>query len=185
MAKKNFESQTTQHRSASPAKKTPSPSASSVDTQLVRDLAEILKETDLSEIEVKHGSAHIRVSRHQNTYPLKAPALTMPNYAINMPEPIRTSGITPQKVEAEKPKEDISGKPVPSPMVGTAYLAPAPGATPFVTVGQTVKQGDTLLIIEAMKTMNHIAAPEAGTIKAILVQDAQPIEFGEALVIIG
>ena len=85
---------------------------------------------------------------------------------------------------AESAKEDLTKNAVTSPMVGTAYLAPAPGARPFVEVGQKVSEGQTLIIIEAMKTMNQISSPRAGTVKAILVEDAQPVEFGEPLVVV-
>jgi acetyl-CoA carboxylase biotin carboxyl carrier protein len=87
-------------------------------------------------------------------------------------------------VAAEPTKAELSKNAVPSPMVGTAYLAPAPGARNFIEVGTQVKEGQTLLIIEAMKTMNQISAPRAGTVKAILVEDAAPVEFGEPLVVI-
>ena len=90
----------------------------------------------------------------------------------------------PAAAAAEPTKADLSKNAVPSPMVGTAYLAPAPGARNFIEVGAQVKEGQTLLIIEAMKTMNQIPAPRAGTVKAILIEDAQPVEFGEPLVVI-
>jgi len=90
----------------------------------------------------------------------------------------------PVAAAAEPTKADLSKNAVPSPMVGTAYLAPAPGARNFIEVGAQVKEGQTLLIIEAMKTMNQIPAPRAGTVKAILIEDAQPVEFGEPLVVI-
>lgn len=146
-----------------------------VNKDLIRDLAEILNDTNLSDIEVEQGDLRIRVSRNlcagapiQNVY---APAQASPS----APAPA---------APAEQAKEDVSKNAVTSPMVGTAYLAPAPGARPFVEVGQKVSEGQTLIIIEAMKTMNQISSPRAGTVKAILVEDAQPVEFGEPLVVV-
>ncbi len=145
-----------------------------VNKDLIRDLAEILNDTNLSDIEVEQGDLRIRVSRQliggapvQNVY---------------SPAPVAQAA-APVVIEPAA-KEDVSKNAVTSPMVGTAYLAPAPGARPFVEVGQTVSEGQTLIIIEAMKTMNQISSPRAGTVKAILVEDAQPVEFGEPLVVV-
>lgn len=143
-----------------------------VDQQLIRDLAEILNETNLSEIEVEQDDLRVRVSRQSvpaqvaATLPA-APAPAMLQAAAPTPEP------TPNSHNA-----------VTSPMVGTAYAAAAPGAKPFIEVGQKVSEGQTLLIIEAMKTMNQIPSPRAGTVKAILFEDSQPVEFGEPLVVV-
>lgn len=151
-----------------------------VDQQLIRDLADILNDTNLSEIEVELGDLKLRVSRH-------APVV---HAAVAAPAPVALPAAAPASVAAPAAaapapaQADLSKNAVPSPMVGTAYLAPAPDAAPFIEVGQTVKEGQTLLIIEAMKTMNQIPAPRAGTVKAILVEDAQPVEFGEPLVVI-
>lgn len=146
-----------------------------INKELVRELAEILNDTNLSDIEVEQGDLRIRVSRMSATAPFAqtvyAPAVDM--NAQNAPAP------TP----APK-KEDKSKNAVTSPMVGTAYLSPAPGSAAFVQVGQKVSEGQTLLIIEAMKTMNQISAPRSGTVTAVLVQDAQPVEFGEQLIIV-
>ncbi|MFK0683209.1 acetyl-CoA carboxylase biotin carboxyl carrier protein [Ochrobactrum sp. BD67] len=145
-----------------------------IDKETIRDLADILNETDLTDIEVEHGDLRIRVSRKVT---VQAAATVMPAAA-----PVAAA---PAPVAAAEPtKADLSKNAVPSPMVGTAYLAPAPGARNFIEVGAQVKEGQTLLIIEAMKTMNQIPAPRAGTVKAILIEDAQPVEFGEPLVVI-
>lgn len=148
---------------------------SGIDQQLIRDLAGILDETNLTEIEVEQDDLRIRVSRTpapvQAYAPAPAPAAAAPAIA--------PAAIAPAPVAA-----DLSKNAVPSPMVGTAYGAPAPGATPFIEVGQKVREGQTLLIIEAMKTMNQIPSPRAGTVTAILFEDAQPVEFGEPLVVI-
>ncbi|WP_420961792.1 acetyl-CoA carboxylase biotin carboxyl carrier protein [Brucella sp. IR073] len=148
-----------------------------IDKEIIRDLAEILNQTDLTDIEIEQGDLRIRVSRQVTinaTVPQQAPV-----YAA-APAPVAAA---PVAVEAPKPA-DASKNAVPSPMVGTAYLAPAPGAKPFIEVGQKVKEGQTLMIIEAMKTMNQIPSPRAGTVTAILVDDAQPVEYGEPLVVV-
>jgi len=146
-----------------------------IDKETIRDLADILNETDLTDIEVEHGDLRIRVSRKVT---VQAAATVVPAAAPVAAAP------APVAAAAEPTKADLSKNAVPSPMVGTAYLAPAPGARNFIEVGAQVKEGQTLLIIEAMKTMNQIPAPRAGTVKAILVEDAQPVEFGEPLVVI-
>lgn len=147
-----------------------------IDKETIRDLADILNETDLTDIEVEHGDLRIRVSRKVT---VQAAATVMPAAA-----PVAAAPAAPVAAAAEPTKADLSKNAVPSPMVGTAYLAPAPGARNFIEVGAQVKEGQTLLIIEAMKTMNQIPAPRAGTVKAILIEDAQPVEFGEPLVVI-
>jgi len=139
-----------------------------VDAAAIRELAELLKETGLTEIEIEHNGARLRVSKQSSGAAIAAPApATAPTPA---PAPAKPSGPNPGAV--------------PSPMVGTVYFAPEPGAKPFVTVGQTVKEGDTLFIVEAMKTMNPITAPKGGIIGEICVSDAQPVEFGQTLCII-
>ncbi|MCO6392008.1 acetyl-CoA carboxylase biotin carboxyl carrier protein [Aliihoeflea aestuarii] len=149
-----------------------------VDQQLIRDLAGILNDTNLSEIEVEQDDLRIRVSRQ--TAPAvqayAAPAAPAPSFAA----PAAAS----EERAAPASAADQARNAVPSPMVGTAYLSPSPGARPFIEVGQTVKEGQTLLIIEAMKTMNQIPAPRSGKVTAILCEDAQPVEFGEPLVVI-
>jgi acetyl-CoA carboxylase biotin carboxyl carrier protein len=143
-----------------------------VDQQLIRDLAGILNDTNLTEIEVELGDLKVRVSR-------QAPAV----HAIAAPQPSYAPAAV-QPVNVAAPTVDMSKNAVASPMVGTAYLAPSPDAKAFIEVGQKVKEGQTLLIIEAMKTMNQIPSPRAGTVTAILFEDAQPVEYGMPLVVI-
>ncbi|WP_343314300.1 acetyl-CoA carboxylase biotin carboxyl carrier protein [Brucella sp. BE17] len=145
-----------------------------IDKEIIRDLADILNDTDLTDIEVEHGDLRIRVSRNVT---VQAAATVLPAAAPTVAAPVAAA-------TAEATKAEVSKNAVPSPMVGTAYLAPAPGARNFIEVGTQVKEGQTLLIIEAMKTMNQIASPRSGTVKAILIDDAQPVEFGEPLVVI-
>jgi acetyl-CoA carboxylase biotin carboxyl carrier protein len=153
----------------------------SIDARLVRKLADILKDTGLSEIEVEHAGLKIRVAREltvaaaPTTY-LQAPAAA-PTYA---PAPAAAA----PAAEAPPAPAARAGETVKSPMVGTVYLSPQPGADAFIKVGDTVTAGQTLLIVEAMKTMNPISAPKAGKVVEILVADAQPVEFGEPLVIV-
>lgn len=145
-----------------------------IDTGMIRDLAEILNDTNLSDIEVEQGEMRIRVSRTLASSPVQT---------IYAPAPTAPVAAAPAAAHVSV-KEEVSKNAVPSPMVGSAYLAPAPGAKPFVEIGQRVSEGQTLLIIEAMKTMNQIPSPRAGTVKAILVEDAQPVEFGEPLIVV-
>lgn len=147
-----------------------------IDQQLIRDLAGILEETNLTEIEVEQDDLRIRVSRTPAPVQAYAPA---PAFAAPAP-----AAAAAAPASAAPAAADTSRNAVPSPMVGTAYSAPAPGAKPFIEVGQTVREGQTLLIIEAMKTMNQIPSPRSGTVTAILFEDAQPVEFGEPLVVI-
>ena len=147
---------------------------SSEDSALIRELALLLDETSLTEIEIERAGLRVRVARNVSI------AASMPaNFA---PTPTGASA-APTGAPASA---DLSKHPgaVPSPMVGTAYWAPEPGAKPFIEVGTKVSVGQTLLIIEAMKTMNQIPSPHAGTVTQILVEDGQPVEFGEPLVII-
>jgi acetyl-CoA carboxylase biotin carboxyl carrier protein len=138
------------------------------DEASIRKLAELLVETGLTEIEIERDGERIRVGRTVVTRAASAPTAT-----LSAPAPMAPS-VDPSKHPGA----------VLCPMVGTAYLAPSPGARPFIDVGQPVKAGETLLIIEAMKTMNQIPAPRSGTVTKILVEDGQPVEFGEALVIL-
>lgn len=149
-----------------------------IDKTTVRDLADILKDTDLTEIEIENGDLRIRVSRNITVQPAA--------YQVSAPAaaPVAAATAPVATAQPEAPKAADNKNAVPSPMVGTVYLAPAPGAREFIEVGQQVKEGQTLLIVEAMKTMNQIASPRAGKVTAILVSDAQPVEFGEPLVII-
>jgi len=145
-----------------------------IDQQLIRDLAGILNDTNLTDIEVEFGEMKVRVSRQAPPVQAYAPA------PMAAPAPAAALSAAPAVPAAA----DTLKNAVKSPMVGTAYLASSPGARAFVEVGQTVREGQTLLIIEAMKTMNQIPAPRAGTITAILCEDSQPVEFGEPLVVI-
>ena len=131
-----------------------------VDTKLVRELAELLGETGLSEIEVEDGDRKVRVARQM------------------------TAAAAPTTSEATDAADAPVADAMTSPMVGTAYLSAEPGAKPFVSVGDSVNEGDTLLIVEAMKVMNPITSDRAGTVRQILVDNAQPIEFGQPLVVI-
>ena len=144
-----------------------------IDAKLVQELADLLTKNGLTEIEVEDGDRKIKVSRDL------APVAAPPAAPAAAPAP---AGKTPP---AAPPAEEISGETVKSPMVGTAFLSPEPGADPFIAVGKPVKAGDTLLIIEAMKVMNPITAPTAGVIRKIMVSDAQPVEFDQPMVIIG
>jgi acetyl-CoA carboxylase biotin carboxyl carrier protein len=154
----------------------PKASADPLDARLVRTLADILTETGLSEIEVERDGLKVRVARQISvTATVAAPG---PAAAHTAAAPAPESGASPAApVRA-------AGDAVNSPMVGTVYLQPQPGAPSFVKVGDSVAAGQTLMIIEAMKTMNPIPAPRAGKVVEILVSDAQPVEFGEPLVII-
>lgn len=152
-----------------------------IDTRVVRKLADILKDTGLTEIEVESGGLKIRVAREVTVQHMAAPAVHQVAAAPVTAAPAPVAAAAPV-AEAAAPAHN--GETVKSPMVGTIYLQATPGADPFIKVGQTVTQGQTLLIVEAMKTMNPIPAPKAGKIVEILVADAQPVEFGEPLVII-
>jgi acetyl-CoA carboxylase biotin carboxyl carrier protein len=143
-----------------------------VDKTLIRELGQLLDETNLTEIEICEGNKSIRVARGNTTVTAAVAAPAMPAApAAPVPAPADTAA-------------DESGA-VPSPMVGTVYLSSQPGADPFIKVGDTVSEGQTLLIVEAMKVMNQIPAPRTGTVKRIAVEDGQPVEFGETLVVIG
>lgn len=148
-----------------------------IDPKLIRELADILNDTDLTEIELKQGELRIRVSRQ------KEAAQAQFSYAA--PQPQQAAAPAAPAPSAPAPAAGPEVGSVPSPMVGTVYLASAPGAKPFIEVGQQVSEGDTLLIIEAMKTMNQIPAPRSGTVKRICVDNGQPVEYGEALVVVG
>jgi acetyl-CoA carboxylase biotin carboxyl carrier protein len=156
---------------------------SGIDPEIIRELAHLLTETDLTEIEVQQADLRIRVARQVQvtaTVPMGAhPQMQVPAAgSFNAPH---------QEAPAAPPAEsDLASHPgvLKSPMVGTAYLGPAPGAKPFVEVGQKVGQGDRVLIVEAMKTFNDIVAPRAGTVTAFLIEDKQPVEYGQPLMII-
>jgi acetyl-CoA carboxylase biotin carboxyl carrier protein len=155
-----------------------------VDTDLIRQLADLLTEKDLSEIEVEDGDRKVTVKRN-TTAAMIAQAMSAqhgqaaPQGAAPIPVPPPPSAVPPQSAETA-----AAGEAVKSPMVGTVYLSPEPGASAFVSPGARVREGDTLVIIEAMKVMNPIPAPRAGTVKQVCVQDSQPVEFDQALVIL-
>jgi acetyl-CoA carboxylase biotin carboxyl carrier protein len=157
------------------------PASDAIDTGLIADLAKLLNKSDLSEIEVQKGDLRIKLARTLMAAPVAhavhtpapvASAIAAPSAAAPMPGP--GTG----KIDASHPGA------VASPMVGTAYRRPSPDAKAFVEVGSTVKAGEKILLIEAMKTFNEIVAPRAGTVTAVLVEDGQPVEFGEALIVI-
>jgi len=151
----------------------PSKTKTGDESALIRELAALLDETNLTEIEIERTGLRVRIARNVSI------AAAVPASYHAAPAPAATAAAAPAAA-------DVSKHPgmVPSPMVGTVYWSPEPGAKPFVEVGTKVSAGQTLLIIEAMKTMNQIPSPRAGTVTQILVEDGQPVEFGEPLVII-
>lgn len=152
-----------------------------IDQALIRELANILNETDLTEIEVSQDDVKIRVSR---TAPQQMVMPPMQAYAqAQAPAPVAAPPVAAAAAPAAPAARDLS-KAITAPMVGTVYMASAPGARPFIEVGTVVTEGQTLLIIEAMKTMNQIPSPRSGKVVEILVGDASPVEYGEAMVII-
>lgn len=150
-----------------------------LDTGLVRELAAILREADLGEVEVEHDGLRIRVSK---------PAAPVVQAAVAAaPAPVAAAAPAAAPAAADAPAAAApaaSDNAIKSPMVGTVYLSPEPGAKQFVAVGDKVKKGDTLLLVEAMKTFNPVEADKAGTVKEMYVSDAQPVEYGEALILI-
>ena len=158
-----------------------STSKSKLDAGLVRELAAILREADLGEVEVEHEGLRIRVSKATSMAPA-APAVVHAPVAA-APAPVAAPAVAPAAAPAATPAAAPSNA-ITSPMVGTVYMSPEPGAKVFVSVGDKVKKGDTLMLIEAMKTFNPVVAEAAGTVKEILVDDAQPVEFGEPLIVV-
>jgi acetyl-CoA carboxylase biotin carboxyl carrier protein len=163
--------------------KTPAPrlkNDAEIDTSLVRQLADILNDTSLTEIEVERGELRIRVAREITAAPVMQYAAPPMTQAAAAPAPAAAASMPsdPATIVAKQ------GEEVKSPMVGTVYLQASPEAPPFISVGDKVKKGQTLLIVEAMKTMNPIQAPRDGVVVEVLVGDAQPVEFGEALVLL-
>ncbi len=161
---------------AGPANKDGATKGMRIDPDLVRELAELLTDNNLTEIEVEDGDRKIRVQR--NLFAAAAPASAAA--AAPAPQPMMAP-----PMHGEAPVGEPTGESVRSPMVGTAYLAPEPGAEPFVSAGDSVKAGDTLLIVEAMKVMNPITAPHGGVVKQVLVESGQPVEFDQPLVVLG
>ena len=157
-------------------------SAMRIDPKLVRELANLLTDNELTEIEVADGDRRIKVKREPAAVigvPAAAPAVPAAAPALSAPPMHGKEDVGAQ------PAEEVAGTTIKSPMVGTAYLSPEPSAAPFIETGKPVKAGDTLLIVEAMKVMNPITAPEGGVVKKILFADGQPVEFDQPLVIIG
>ena len=151
-------------------------SNASSDHETIRELAELLHETGLSEIEIERSGLRLRVAKAA-TVTMSAPAIAAPHGL-----PAATGAFDGAQATAADPSSHPGA--VKSPMVGTVYRSPEPSSASFVEVGSTVSEGQTVLIIEAMKTMNHIKAPKSGTVREILVENEQPVEFGEALLII-
>ncbi len=138
-----------------------------IDKKLIKELVDNLKEFNLTELEYQEGQTKIKVSK-----------------ASKATEPSKTSAVVPQNKAVLKQSDDGEGIRVKSPIIGTAYLSPEPGAKKFVEVGDKIKKGQTVMIVEAMKTMNHVPSSNDGEVKKILVEDGQPVEFGQTLVIL-
>ncbi len=152
---------------------------STIDQEFIRQLALLLNETDLTEIEVEQDDTRVRIAR------TPAPVTQSAHLPASAPTPAAAAPAA-APIAPVTPSEPVSdGEAVRSPMVGTAYLAPEPGSPDYIRVGDTVREGQTLLIVEAMKTMNQIPATKSGVILEILVTDKQPVEYGEPLVVIG
>ncbi|MFC3101305.1 acetyl-CoA carboxylase biotin carboxyl carrier protein [Altererythrobacter lauratis] len=157
--------------------------AMNIDAALVRELADMLAETGLTEIEVEDGDRKIRVSRGA-VAAAAAPVAVAAPAAAAAPAPAAPAPATAPAAAAPAAAAPDMSKAVKSPMVGTAYLTPEPGAAPFISVGDTVKAGATLLIVEAMKVMNPITAPRDGTVTDVLIENGQPVEYDQPLVVI-
>jgi acetyl-CoA carboxylase biotin carboxyl carrier protein len=149
-----------------------------MDIRKVKKLIELLEESDIDELEIKEGEESVRISRHSSKH--------QPMYSAPMPLPAAPLAATPAPVAPAEPatKPSTTGHTVLSPMVGTFYRSPSPGSPSFIEVGQHVKVGDVICIVEAMKMMNQIEADKAGTIEAILIEDGQPVEFDQPMVTI-
>ena len=152
-----------------------------MDLRKIKSLIQLLEESDIAEIEISEGEESVRISRTGSTV-VPAPQVHVP---VSAAVPAASTAPSPDSAE-EPPEDDLpAGHRVVSPMVGTFYSAPSPGANSFVSVGDQVAEGDTLCIVEAMKMLNRIEADKAGVVRAILVENATPVEYGQALVIIG
>lgn len=155
-----------------------------LDTGVIRELAAILREADLGELEVEHEGLRVRVTK-----PAPPPVQTLapaaaPTAMVAAPAPAPLPAPTAQSVSSDTGPVVMDENTVTSPMVGTVYLSPEPGAKVFVNVGDKVKKGDTVMLVEAMKTFNPVESPRSGTVTKIVVEDAQPVEFGEPLIVI-
>ncbi|MCC0023553.1 MAG: acetyl-CoA carboxylase biotin carboxyl carrier protein [Hyphomicrobiaceae bacterium] len=159
--------------------------SSDIDQDLIRAIAELVSEANLAEIEIEKDDFRVRVTR---SFASSAPQQVFAAPMAPAPAPAAPAASMAASIAgaAKGPADDLLSNPgtLTSPMVGTAYLAPEPGATAFVTIGQQVKEGQTVLIVEAMKTMNQIPAHKSGKVTSILVEDGQPVEYGEPLVVI-
>jgi acetyl-CoA carboxylase biotin carboxyl carrier protein len=138
-----------------------------IDKKLIKELVDHLKEFDLTELDYQEGQTRIKVSKSSKSI-----------------EPIKTSAVVSQNKAVLKSSDESEGIRVKSPIIGTAYLAPEPGAKKFVEVGDKIKKGQTVMIVEAMKTMNHVPSTADGEVKKILIEDGQPVEFGQTLVLL-
>ncbi|GEK50989.1 acetyl-CoA carboxylase biotin carboxyl carrier protein subunit [Vreelandella venusta] len=156
--------------------------ATGMDIRKVKKLIELLEESNISEIEIQEGEESVRISRHPNGATWQPQP--MPQYAQMAPMQQAPAQSSAPAAEAESPSASYQGEAVNSPMVGTFYRSPAPGAKSFVEVGDTVKQGDTVCIVEAMKMMNQIEADRDGVVEAILVEDGEPVEFDQPMIVI-
>ncbi|WP_114416272.1 acetyl-CoA carboxylase biotin carboxyl carrier protein [Marinospirillum perlucidum] len=154
-----------------------------MDIRKVKKLIELLEESNISEIEIQEGEEAVRISRHPTGAAVAQPVYQ--NYAQPaMPAPAAAPAAPAAEAPAAESKPVASGHQIKSPMVGTFYRSPAPGASPFVEVGTAVKKGDTICIVEAMKMMNQIEADKDGVVEAILLEDGQPVEFDQPLVVL-
>jgi len=148
-----------------------------MDIRKVKKLMELLEQSGMAEIEIKEGEESVKISRFGNA-PLMTPAVSQKPAAVVAPSKVESKSTVASK------SSEVSGNLISSPMVGTYYSAPSPSAKPFITVGQQVKKGDTVGIIEAMKIMNQIEADQSGTVVEILVNDGEAVEFGQALIVL-
>ena len=151
-----------------------------MDIRKVKKLIELLDESGIAEIEINEGEESVRISR----YPTSGPAMPMQQYAVPAPAPVAAAPVAVAETESASVECAISGHSVNAPMVGTFYTAASPGSPDFCKVGDSVSEGDTVCIIEAMKILNQIEADKSGVVKAILVDNAQPVEFGQPLIVI-
>ena len=151
-----------------------------MDIRKVKKLIELLEESGIAEIEINEGEESVRISR----YPTSGPAMPVQQFAAAAPAPVAAAASAETETETASDSPAISGHTVNAPMVGTFYTAASPGAPIFCKVGDSVSEGDTVCIIEAMKILNQIEADKSGVIKAILVENAQPVEFGQPLIVI-
>ncbi|MBV1707117.1 MAG: acetyl-CoA carboxylase biotin carboxyl carrier protein [Hyphomicrobiales bacterium] len=156
--------------------------SNAIDTALVARLAKLLQDTDLGEIEVEKGDLRIKIVRHSTATMMQqgAPMAAAPMQVVHA----LPASKAPTSAATAREEVVQSGEPVPAPMVGTAYLRASPEAKPFIEIGSKVAAGDRIMLIEAMKTFNDILSPRAGTVTAILVNDGQPVEYGQPLMII-